>query len=122
MGAMRARLERCYRVEAAHRLPRVPAGHPCSRLHGHAYAIWVAVEGQVHDDTGWLIDFHDMDRICDPIVRELDHRCLNDVPGLENPTVEQIARWLWLRLGDRLQLAEIRIEETADAVCIYRGE
>lgn len=122
MSAMRARLERCYRVEAAHRLPRVPDGHPCARLHGHSYAIWIAVAGPVDEATGWVLDFHDLDRICDPIVGELDHRCLNDVPGLENPTVELIARWLWLRLEGRLPLDEIRIAETADAACIYRGE
>lgn len=91
-------------------------------MHGHTYAIWIVVEGVVDEDRGWVIDFHDMDRCCQPVIAELDHRCLNEIPGLENPTAERIARWLWERIVSALPLSEVRIEETADAVCIYRGE
>src|SRR5512146_1928 len=87
-----------YRFEAAHRLPRVPAGHKCARLHGHSFKIEVVVSGEVDPVTGWLIDFAELERAWKPLHEQLDHRYLNETEGLDNPTSEVLARWIWERL------------------------
>lgn len=120
---MRCRLVRDFELEAAHRLPKVPPGHKCSRVHGHSYKLRLTVEGEVDRERGWVIDFADIDRAVAPLVAELDHQLLNDIRGLENPTSEILAGWLWRRLAPSLPgLAEIEVAETRDARCIYRGE
>src|SRR3954464_13790341 len=91
---MRTRLERSYRFEAAHFLPKVPPGHKCARMHGHSYAVDVVVEGEVDPERGWLIDFAEIDEHAMPVMRELDHQVLNEVAGLGNPTSELLAVWL----------------------------
>jgi 6-pyruvoyltetrahydropterin/6-carboxytetrahydropterin synthase len=119
---MRCQLVRDYRFEAAHRLPRVPASHPCSRIHGHSYHIAVTITGQVDPDMGWIMDFADIDRHVDEIVAVVDHQLLNDIPGLENPTSEILARWFWDRLQPDLpMLTEIMVSETPSSRCIYGG-
>lgn len=119
---MRCRLERDYRFEAAHSLPRVPPGHKCARLHGHSYRIVVAVEGEVDPELGWLVDFAAIDEVVGPIVGELDHRTLNDLPGLENPTSERLAAYLWERIAAKLPvLAEVVVSETPTSRCVYQG-
>lgn len=120
---MRVELTKTYRFEAAHRLPRVPPDHKCHRLHGHSFAVDVSVEGEVDERMGWLVDFADISAVVEPIVaRELDHRTLNDVPGLENPTSEILCRWLWERLAPRLAgLSSVTVHETCAARCTYRG-
>jgi 6-pyruvoyl tetrahydropterin synthase/QueD family protein len=111
-----------FRFEAAHRLPRVPADHKCARLHGHSFRIEVHVSGTVNPETGWLMDFSDLQQAFSPLMDQLDHHYLNDIPGLENPTSENLARWIWLRLKVRLpQLAKIIVHETCTSRCIYRG-
>ena len=117
-------LKKEYRFEAAHRLPRVPEGHKCHRLHGHSYRIELHVRGAVDPQTGWLIDFGVLDDIFEAeVYQRLDHRYLNDVPGLENSTSENLGAWLWQALRPRLpQLIAVTVWETADACCIYRGE
>jgi 6-pyruvoyltetrahydropterin/6-carboxytetrahydropterin synthase len=121
---MRVELTKTYRFEAAHRLPMVPPDHKCHRLHGHSFAIEVTVEGEVDERMGWLVDFADISAVVEPIVAgELDHRTLNDVPGLENPTSERLCRWLWERLAPRLAgLASVTVHETCAARCTYRGQ
>jgi 6-pyruvoyltetrahydropterin/6-carboxytetrahydropterin synthase len=120
---MRVELEKDYTFEAAHRLPRVPPDHKCARMHGHSYRITVTVAGEVDPNLGWLIDFADITRVVEPLLlRELDHRTLNDVPGLENPTAENLSGWLWERLAPHLpHLAAITVHETCAARCIHRG-
>lgn len=116
-------LVREYRFEAAHMLPRVPDGHRCKRLHGHSYKVEIAVAGPVDEETGWLIDFYDMDAAVTPLIDALDHRTLNDLPELDNPTCERLCAWLWTRLVPRLpQLAAVTVWETVDARCSYRGQ
>ena len=120
---MRVELARTYRFQAAHRLPAVPSGHQCARLHGHSFEVEVQVAGEVDESTGWLIDFDEMDRTVGPLLGELDHRCLNEIDGLCNPTSEMLARWLWQRLLPRLPLlSQVVVFESSDARCIYRGE
>jgi 6-pyruvoyltetrahydropterin/6-carboxytetrahydropterin synthase len=111
-----------YRFEAAHRLPHVPEGHKCARLHGHSFKLEIAVSGPVDEHTGWLIDFGVLDELLQPLVARLDHRCLNDLAGLENPTSENLARWIWQAVKPTLpSLASVIVYETADARCVYRG-
>ena len=116
------RLTHEFRFEAAHRLPKVPAGHKCSRLHGHSFKVEVAVAGRVDPETGWLIDFGKMFELWRPLHDQLDHNYLNEVPGLENPTSEVLARWIWDRMKPRLpELVEVTLFETCDARCDYQG-
>ena len=121
---MRVELTKEFRFEAAHRLPMVPPEHKCHRLHGHSFRIEVTVAGEVDETTGWLVDYGDIGVAVTPILEsELDHRTLNDVPGLENATSEILCGWLWRRLAPRLPgLAAITVHETCAARCTYRGE
>ena len=111
-----------FRIEAAHRLPNVPAGHKCARLHGHSFRVAVHVAGAVDPHLGWVCDFAELAAAVGPLHEALDHRYLNDIPGLENPTSERLAAWLWERLAPRLSgLSRIVIHETCTSGCEYRG-
>ena len=115
-------LRKTFQIEAAHRLPNVPSGHKCARLHGHSWSIEVAIEGPVADDTGWVMDYADLKAAFQPIHDRIDHNYLNEIPGLENPTSERLAVWLWNELKPRLPLlSELVIAETCTSRCIYRG-
>jgi 6-pyruvoyltetrahydropterin/6-carboxytetrahydropterin synthase len=120
---MRVTLIRDYAFEAAHSLPKVPAGHKCFRMHGHSYKVRLTLAGPLDPELGWLIDFADVDRAVDPVIAEIDHRVLNEIDGLDNPTSELLAVWLWDRVAPRLGglLAEVEVAETADSRCAYRG-
>lgn len=110
-----------FTFEAAHRLPQVPAGHKCARLHGHSFRVTVHVEGEVDARTGWVLDFADISAAFRPLHGQLDHYYLNEVPGLENPTSENLARWIWDRLAGTLPLSAVAVRETCTAGCVYRG-
>lgn len=119
---MKMRLVKTFRFEAAHDLPTFPDGHKCRRLHGHSFRFDVVVEGEVNPAKGFLIDYGDIKKICDPIVRQLDHYYLNDIDGLSNPTSEMIAKWLWDRIKPQLpMLARIIVYETCTSACEYDG-
>jgi 6-pyruvoyltetrahydropterin/6-carboxytetrahydropterin synthase len=118
---MRTRLERSYKFEAAHFLPKVPPGHKCARMHGHSYVITVAVEGEIDPELGWLVDFAAIDEHVSPVIKQLDHQTLNEIDGLANPTCELLAAWLWRRLSGLTGLAEVVVQETVAARCVYRG-
>jgi 6-pyruvoyltetrahydropterin/6-carboxytetrahydropterin synthase len=122
MDHERVRLIRSFSFEAAHRLPAVPPGHKCGRLHGHSYHVELVVEGEIDPVTGWVMDFADMKEVFNPILEQLDHRYLNDVEGLENPTAEVLARWIWERVKAELPiLVQVNIAETCTARCEYSG-
>ena len=109
--------------EAAHVLPNVPDGHKCGRLHGHSWKGTIYVQGEIDAHTGWIMDFAEIKRIFEPIYRELDHNYLNDIEGLENPTSEVLARWIWRRLKPQLpNLSRVVINETCTSGCVYQGE
>jgi 6-pyruvoyltetrahydropterin/6-carboxytetrahydropterin synthase len=111
-----------FQIEAAHRLPNVPAGHKCARLHGHSFRIEVHVRGDLDPTLGWVMDFADLKREFQPLFDQLDHRYLNDVPGLENPTSERLAQWIWNALKPAVpQLHRIIVHETCTAGCSYFG-
>jgi len=115
-------LKRIYAFEAAHRLPRVPAGHKCARMHGHSYRVELALRGPVDPDTGWLVDFAVIDDAWAPLGRELDHHTLNEIAGLDNPTCENLCTFIWSSLAGRVpHLATVTVWETADSCCTYHG-
>src|SRR5512143_930973 len=99
---MRIELAREYRFEAAHRLPRLPATHKCAQTHGHSFRVDVVVQGVVNPELGWLMDYADVAAAWAPLHGELDHKMLNEVIGLDNPTSENLAWWIWQRLSPRL--------------------
>lgn len=112
-----------FQIEAAHRLPNVPAGHKCARLHGHSFHIELVVTGPVGEESGWVMDFADIERTFKPLYQQLDHHYLNDIEGLENPTSEHLARWIWERMKLKLPgLSTVSVSETCNSGCIYRGE
>lgn len=120
---MRVRLVKGFGFEAAHWLPTFPEGHKCRRMHGHSFRVEVEVEGEVDAAKGYLVDYGEIKNATEPIEQALDHRCLNDVTGLENPTSESIARWIWERLKPRLPLlSEVTVHETCNSRCRYRGD
>jgi len=110
--------------EAAHRLPRLPDEHKCNkRLHGHSYHVTLGIRGPIDPEYGWVVDFADVKRAFAPLMEQLDHAYLNDVAGLDNPTCENLACWIWDRLKPELQgLCEIRIQETDTVGCVYFGD
>lgn len=115
-------LRRKFQFEAAHSLPNAPVGHRCRSIHGHSYIVEVRVQGDIDPHAGWVIDFAEIDEVVNPVVERLDHSYLNEIDGLENPTSELLARWLWTNLHDRLPgLSEIVVSETIDSVCSYKG-
>ena len=112
-----------FTFESAHRLPNVPPTHKCARLHGHSYRVAIHVSGPVDPTLGWIIDFAEIKDAFAPVHAQLDHYYLNDIVGLENPTSENIARWMWQRLKPTLPLlSQIVIHETCTSGCIYRGD
>lgn len=109
--------------EAAHRLPNVPEGHKCARLHGHSFRVEVHVRGELDPRLGWVMDFADLKAAVKPLIERLDHHYLNEIEGLENPTSEVLARWLWARLHPSLPgLSRIVVRETCTSGCTYQGE
>ena len=111
-----------FRIEAAHRLPNVPPGHKCARLHGHSFADELQVSGEPGAETGWVMDFAEVKQAFQPLYDRLDHHYLNDIEGLENPTSEQLAIWIWQRLKPALpQLSCVTVHETCTSGCRYRG-
>jgi len=116
-------LYKAFTVEAAHHLPNLPEGHKCRRLHGHSFRIEIHVTGTVDKKPGWVMDFAEISQYFKPLFEQLDHHYLNEVPGLENPTSENLAVWIWQRLKPDLpRLSSVVIQETCTSGCVYRGE
>jgi 6-pyruvoyltetrahydropterin/6-carboxytetrahydropterin synthase len=125
MDPAEARVEifKSFALECAHRLPNVPAGHKCARVHGHSFRVEIHVRGPVDEQLGWVMDFADVKTAFTPLFERLDHRYLNDVPGLENPTSENLARWIWRELEPALpQLSAVVVHETCTSGARYNGE
>jgi 6-pyruvoyltetrahydropterin/6-carboxytetrahydropterin synthase len=115
---MQSSVTRRYSFEAGHWLPLVPEGHKCARQHGHNYDIEVTVAGEV-DRIGFVIDFWDLDKIVEPLIAKVDHRMLNDIEGLSNPTAEYIASWFFEHIRNAWSasscvLQKVRVYETKD--------
>src|SRR5947209_8737706 len=118
----RMELRKTFQFEAAHLLPRLPKSHKCRRLHGHSFKVEIVVAGELDSRLGWVMDYAEMSKAFKPLWDKLDHFYLNDVPGLENPTSENIAIWIWKKLKPRLPLlCEVVVADTCTARCVYRG-
>lgn len=111
-----------FTFESAHQLPCVPAGHKCSRLHGHSFKVELHVTGPVDPDHGWIMDFACIKAAFAPVHERLDHHFLNEIEGLENPTSENLARWIWQNLEAQLPLSKVVVRETCISGCVYQGE
>lgn len=117
---MKVELRQHFQIESARFLPNLPESHPCKRLHGHSFRITLRLQGSLDAKIGWLKDYHEIKKIVAPILAELDHRVLNEVPGLENPTSEKIAIYLFNKLNPLIEeLVQIQISETMDTECSY---
>lgn len=115
-------LRKSFQFEAAHLLPHLPRTHKCRRLHGHSFQVEIVVSGECDPALGWLIDYADISSAFKPLWNRLDHYYLNDIPGLENPTSENLAIWIWRRLKPKLPLlSEVVVSETCQSSCVYRG-
>ena len=111
-----------FRFEAAHRLPNVPSTHKCHRLHGHSFRVAIHVKGPLHPELGWVRDFAELTEAFAPLHKVLDPHSLNEVPGLENPTSEVLAKWVWDRLKPVLaDLHRVEVFETCTSGCSYDG-
>lgn len=112
-----------FSFEAAHRLPNAPLNHKCSRLHGHSFRVRIHVRGEPDGRSGWIMDFADIKHAAQPIIDRLDHYYLNDIPGLENPTSENLARWIWCHVQKALpELSRIIVQETCTTGCVFAGD
>jgi len=119
---MKLELRKTFQFEAAHLLPKLPLTHKCRRLHGHSFQVEVVVTGEADPKLGWVMDYADITAAFKPIWEKLDHHYLNEIRGLENPTSEVVAMWIWKQLKPRLPLlTEIVVAETCTARCVYRG-
>jgi 6-pyruvoyltetrahydropterin/6-carboxytetrahydropterin synthase len=120
---MKIELRKTFQFEAAHLLPRLPKSHKCRRLHGHSFKVEVVVAGECDPKLDWLMDYADITAAFQPIWKKIDHHYLNEIPGLKNPTSENVAVWIWKKLKPKLPLlTEVVVAETCMARCVYRGE
>lgn len=120
--APQAEITKSFGFEAAHLLPSVPPDHKCARLHGHSFRVELTVTGPVGPESGWVMDFAELADRWAPLHDLLDHRYLNDIEGLPNPTSERLAVWIWERLiADLPALASVRVHETCTSTATYRG-
>lgn len=111
-----------FTFEAAHRLPNVPPGHKCARLHGHSFRVEIHVRGDVGTQSGWVVDFADISDVFKPLRDQLDHNYLNEIDGLSNPTSEVLAQWIWDRVQPTLPLlSKVVVRETCTSGCVYCG-
>ncbi|MBK7360274.1 MAG: 6-carboxytetrahydropterin synthase QueD [Saprospiraceae bacterium] len=113
---------RKFTFDSAHFLPNVPEGHKCKNIHGHTYHLTVFIDDRLDPHLNWVMDFAAINKAIDPILKSIDHKLMNDIPGLENPTCEQIAIWLWDQIKPQIpQLIKIELNETPTSGVIYTG-
>ncbi len=112
-----------FSFDSAHYLPNLPEDHKCKRMHGHTFNVEIHITGNINQEIGWIMDFSEIKTICDPVIEKLDHRVLNDIKGLNNPTSENLAKWIWEKVKPQLSgLKKIIVSETCSTGCIYRGQ
>jgi 6-pyruvoyltetrahydropterin/6-carboxytetrahydropterin synthase len=112
-----------FSFDAAHRLPQVPTTHKCSQLHGHTFQVEIHVSDALDPEKQWVIDFADIKAICAPVIERLDHTYLNDIEGLENPTSEMIASWIWNQIKPKLPiLSKVVVQESPHSGAVYTGD
>lgn len=115
-------IARSFRFEAAHHLPNAPEGHKCRRLHGHSFEVEIHIAGELREPEGWVCDFAEIAQAWEPVAKTLDHQLLNEIVGLENPTSERLAAWIWSRICGALPgLSAVVVAETSTSRCVYRA-
>jgi len=113
-------IRKSFQFEAAHRLPNLPSNHKCARLHGHSFKVTLVVRGVLVDGYDWVLDFSEIKNIFKPVLDQLDHHYLNEIPGLENPTSEVLARWIFGKVSPNLKgLHQVILSETCTSESIY---
>lgn len=111
-----------FTFDSAHSLPNVPDGHKCKEIHGHTYKLTVFIEGELDKELGWVMDFKDLKDVVKPVINSIDHKYLNEIPGLENPTCEIIAEWIWNKIKPGIPLLKkIQLDETPTSGAVYEG-
>ena len=117
---MKYELKQQFQIESARFLPNLPSEHPCSRIHGHSFKIILRLVGGLDPKIGWVRDYHEISLTMAPLLKELDHRTLNEVSGLENPTSELLAKWIFDKAKPQLaELVSVSIQETSLTECTY---
>ncbi|AGH95318.1 6-carboxytetrahydropterin synthase QueD [Pseudobdellovibrio exovorus] len=117
---MKYELKQHFQIESARFLPHLPADHPCSRMHGHSFKIILTLKGDLDPQIGWVVDYHQITQVMQPLLKQLDHRVLNEVEGLENPTSELLAKWIYERALKTLPILQrVTIMETPATECTY---
>lgn len=117
---MKFELKQHFQIESARFLPFLPKDHPCARMHGHSFKITFTFVGEQHPQIGWVIDYHQIEKIVKPILSQLDHHVLNEVPGLENPTSENLCFYIHDRVKKVIpELTRTSVSETAHTECSY---
>ena len=111
-----------FTFDSAHFLPNVPDGHKCKEIHGHTYHLKVWIEGDLEPHYEWVMDFAVLKKAVEPVIKSIDHKLMNNLPGLENPTCERIAIWLWDKIKPQIpQLKRVELNETPTSGVIYEG-
>lgn len=117
---MKYELKQHFHIESARFLPNLPKNHPCSRVHGHSFKVILTLRGPLQPQMGWVMDYHEISSVMAPLIEQLDHRTLNDIPGLENPTSELLAKWIYEKAKQKLDLlTAVSIQETTSTECTY---
>lgn len=117
---MKFELKTQFRIESSRFLPHLPEAHPCHRMHGHSFLITLRLIGTQHPVTGWVRDYHEIELTLRPLKDQLDHRILNEVPGLSNPTSENLAKWIFEHASPLLpELIQVTVSETSTTECTY---
>lgn len=117
---MNFELKQQFRIESARFLPNLPAGHPCARTHGHSFLITLRLIGPLDKQIGWVRDYHEIENLMKPVLNQLDHHLLNEVPGLENPTSEILCRWIFEKAQSVMpELAQVSVSETPNTECSF---
>lgn len=112
---------KAFSFDSAHFLPYVPEGHKCGHMHGHTYTLTVFFEGELDPKMGWLVDFNEVKDVISPLIKLVDHKLLNDIPGLENPTSELLAKWFWDKIKPAMPLLlKVQVNETPSTGVIYQ--
>jgi 6-pyruvoyltetrahydropterin/6-carboxytetrahydropterin synthase len=117
---MKFELKQQFQIEAARFLPRLPTNHPCSRMHGHSFVILLTLQGNLDPEVGWVRDYHEISQTMSPLLKMMDHKVLNEVPGLENPTSENLCRFIYEHMKPQItELKSVTVKETSLTECTY---
>lgn len=113
-------LKQHFRIESARYLTGLEPSHPCSKMHGHSFKITLSIIGDLDPQKGWVIDYHEITKVMKPLLDQLDHKVLNEVSGLENPTSELLAKWIYRKTKSHIPgLKSVNVSETDSTECIY---